>query len=260
MTTLQRPEGSKQQQLRTALDERLRDLRPGDILPAERLLAQELGVARMTLRRALDTLVTEGTLVRRPGSGTFLAGQEKVSQRLAASSFSADMRARGLRPDSRTVSSRIGPAGAMLAAVLGVDPQSEILHVRRLRLADDVPMALEDLHVPLSVAPGLTGADLEGASFYDLLASRFATPISEGTQSVEPALAGVDEAALLGVGAGDPVFLFERTSRLHDGRIAEFVRSIYRGDRYRIVVDIFPPPPALGDRNTHQGHVERNEG
>lgn len=260
MTTLQRPEGSKQQQLRVALDERLRHLSPGDLLPAERLLAQELGVARMTLRRALDSLVAEGTLVRRPGSGTFLAGQQKVSQRLAASSFSADMRARGLRPDSHTVSARVSPAGAMLAAVLGIAPQAEILHVRRVRLADDVPMALEDLHVPLTVAPGLTGADLEGASFYDLLATRFGTPISDGTQSVEPALAGTDEAQLLGVSSGDPVFLFERTSRLHDGRIAEFVRSIYRGDRYRIVVDIFPPPTASGDRNTHQDHGERTEG
>ncbi len=243
MTTLQRPEGSKQVQVRAELDARLARLSPGDLLPAERALAQELGVARMTLRRALDRLVADGRLVRRPGSGTFVSGSgvPKVSQRLAASSFSADMRARGLRPDSHTVTSRVAPAGAMLSAILDVAPQTDVLHVRRLRLADDVPMALEDLHVPLTVAPGLTGADLEGASFYDLLATRFDNPVASGTQTVEPALAQADEAGLLGVITGDPVFLFERTSRVHDGRVAEFVRSIYRGDRYRIVVDIFPP-------------------
>ena len=244
MTTLQRPEGSKQASTSApSSTPGSPRLSPGDLLPAERALAQELGVARMTLRRAVDGLVADGRLVRRPGSGTFVAGQRcpKVSQRLAATSFSADMRARGLRPDSRTVTSRVAPAGAMLAAILDVAPQTDVLHVRRLRLADDVPMALEDLHVPLTVAPGLTGADLEGASFYDLLATRFDNPVVSGTQTVEPALAQADEAGLLGVVTGDPVFLFERTSRVHDGRVAEFVRSIYRGDRYRIVVDIFPP-------------------
>ena len=247
MTTLQRPESGKQQQLRVDLDRLLAALGPGDLLPAERVLAQDLGVARMTLRRAVDGLVEEGRLVRRAGSGTFVAGG-KVSQRLAATSFSADMRARGLRPDSRTVTSRVAPAGALLAAVLDVEPQTAVLHVCRLRLADDVPMAVEHLHVPSTVAPGLTAADLEGASFYDLLAARYGTPVGSGTQTVEPALVEADEAALLGVTAGDPVFLFERTTRVRDGRVAEYVRSTYRGDRYRIVVDIFPPAPAGGDK------------
>ena len=251
MTTLPRPlpgalprvESPTQQRLRADLDRLLDGLDPGDLLPAERVLAQDLGVARMTLRRAVDALVEQGRLVRRAGSGTFVAGG-KVSQRLAASSFSADMRARGLRPDSRTVTTRIAPAGTLLAAVLDVGPETPVLQVRRLRLADDVPMAVEDLHVPATVAPGLTGADLEGASFYDLLDSRFGTPVVSGTQTVEPALVGADEAGLLGITPGDPVFLFERTTRVQDGRVAEFVRSTYRGDRYRIVVDIFPPAPA----------------
>ncbi|GAA5150143.1 GntR family transcriptional regulator [Nocardioides marinquilinus] len=242
---LARPSGSKQQQLRVDLERLLDDLGPGDLLPAERVLAQSMGVARMTLRRALDGLVDDGRLVRRSGAGTFKAGRDDggqvVSQRLAATSFSADMRARGLRPDSRTVSTRTAPAGVMLAAVLGVPTQTAVLHVRRLRLADDVPMALEDLHVPTTLVPGLTGADLDGASYYDLLATRFENPVVAGTQTVEPALAAPGDAELLGVTPGDPVFCFERTSRVADGRVAEFVRSYYRGDRYRIVVDIFPP-------------------
>ncbi len=248
MTTLEGPpgtNGTKQQQLRADLEHRLHDLAPGDLLPAERVLAQELGVARMTLRRAVDTLVADGLLVRRPGSGTFVAGRapgaDKLSQRLAATSFSDEMRARGLQPGSRTVSSRVAPAGVLLSAVLEVPTQTEVLHVRRLRLADDEPMAVEDLHVPATVAPGLTGEDLDGASFYDLLDHRYATPVVGGTQTVEPALAGADEADLLGIDAGAPVFLFERTSRVADGHVAEFVRSVYRGDRYRLVVDIFPP-------------------
>jgi len=111
-------------------------------------------------------------------------------------------------------------------------------------LADDLPMAVEDLHVPSRVAPGLTGEDLEGTSFYDLLAHRYDNPVVSGTQTAEPALVGPEDAELLGVEPGSPVFLFERTSHVASGEIAEFVRSVYRGDRYRIVAEIFPPEPA----------------
>lgn len=240
MTTVGPGSGTaKQRQVRERLEWLIAGLAPGEPLPAERDLARELGVARMTLRRAVDALVGESRLVRRHGSGTFVAAP-RVTQRLAATSFSADMRARGLRPGSRTIAARRFSAGVMLATLLEVPPQAEVLYVRRLRLADDVPMAVEDLHVPASVAPGLTGEDLEGTSFYDLLATRFGTPVVAGTQTVEPALVSAEDAELLGVDAGSPVFLFERTSRVAGGSVAEFVRSVYRGDRYRIMVDIFP--------------------
>jgi GntR family transcriptional regulator len=232
-------ETAKQRQVREQLEELISTLSPGEPLPVERDLARDLGVARMTLRRAVDTMVVEQRLIRRQGSGTFVAAP-KVTQRLSATSFSADMRARGLRPGSHTVFARQSPAGMMLASLLDIPPHANVLQVRRLRMADDVPMALEDLHVPCDVAPGLNGADLEDTSFYELLTQRFERPIVAGTQTVEPHLTTGDEAELLGVEPGAPAFLFERTSRIADGRVAEFVRSIYRGDRYRIVVDIFP--------------------
>jgi GntR family transcriptional regulator len=230
---------TKQRQVRERLETLIAAMVPGEPLPAERDLAQELGVARMTLRRAIDALVAESRLVRRHGSGTFIAAA-KVTQRLSATSFSTDMRARGLRPGSHTVFARESPAGVVLSAVLGIPPNSPVLHVRRLRLADDIPMALEDLHVPCDLAPGLTGDDLENASFYEVLARRFGQAIVSGTQTVEPCMTEPDVAELLGVEPGTPAFCFERTSRTIDDRIVEFVRSVYRGDRYRIVVDIFP--------------------
>jgi GntR family transcriptional regulator len=232
-------ETAKQRQVRAGLEDLIASLSPGEPLPVERDLARDLGVARMTLRRAVDQLVAERRLTRRQGSGTFVA-PAKVNQRLTATSFSADMRARGLRPGGHTVFARVSPAGMMLAGLLGVPPHADVLHVRRLRTADDQPMALEDLHVPCDLAPGLTGQDLEDASFYELLATRYGTRIVSGTQTVEPHLTSAEEAELLAVEPGAPAFLFEHTSRVADGRIAEFVRSVYRGDRYRIVVDVFP--------------------
>jgi len=242
MTTLDPPrETAKQRQVRASLEELIGQLAPGEPLPVERQLAQELGVARMTLRRAVDALVAESRLIRRQGSGTFVA-PTKVTQRLTATSFSKDMRARGLRPGGHTVFAREAPAGVMLASLLEISPHAGVLHVRRVRTADGMPMAVEDLHVPSSIAPGLTGADLEDTSFYQLLAERWHTPIVSGTQTVEPCLTSPDDAAVLQVDAGAPAFLFERTSRVPDGRVAEFVRSVYRGDRYRIVVDISAEP------------------
>jgi GntR family transcriptional regulator len=223
-------ETDKQRRLRARLAELIAAMSPGEPLPAERDLARELGVARMTLRRAVDGLVADAVLVRRQGAGTFVA-PAKVAHRLAANSFSADMRSRGLRPGSRTLRSGRAPAGVMLAALLEVPTGTPVLHVRRLRLADDEPMAVEDLHVPADLVPGLTGADLEDRSYYELLAERYGHRIASGTQTAE---------AVLGVEPGAPAFCFERTCRVDGGRVAEFVRSVYRGDRYRIMADIFP--------------------
>ena len=225
--------------VRQRLEDLIAPMRPGEPLPAERDLAADLGVARMTLRRAVEALVADHRLIRRAGAGTFVA-PERVDQQLSATSFSTDMRSRGMTPGAHTVWARHRPAGMMLASVLGVDPTSSVVHVRRVRTADGEPMALEDLHVPTELVPGLSGGDLEDASFYQLLESCYGLTISAGTQTIEPHLVTADEAEHLGTEEGSPAFLFERTSRVTDGRVSEFVRSVYRGDRYRILVDLFP--------------------
>jgi len=248
-------ETAKYLRVRDELAARLEALVPGQPLPPERELATELGVARMTLRKAADALVAEGRLLRRQGSGTFVA-PSKVSQRLSGSSFSEDMRARGLRPGARTLASEVKPAGMQVAACLGIAPQSPTLSVTRVRLADDVPMALENLHVPCDLVPGLSGADLEDRSFYGLLSERYGYVIARGTQTVEPTLAGEGESQILGIPVGAPVFLFERTTHIEGGRVIEFVRSIYRGDRYRIIADIFPPTTSPGSRQGAEGEDE----
>lgn len=233
---------SKHTAVRQELERLLETMLPGEPLAAERDLSRDLGVARMTLRRAVDSLVEEGRLIRRQGAGTFVS-LPRVEQRLTATSFSRDMRARGMEPGSRTLLARTFAVGALLASVLEVPNGATILHVRRLRTADGAPMAVEDLHVPCDLVPGLQGSELEGASFYELLEQRFGLQIAFGMQTVEPALVTPEDAACLGVEAGNPAFCFERTSRLGDGRVVEFVRSVYRGDLYRIVVDIFPESP-----------------
>jgi GntR family transcriptional regulator len=209
----------------------------GDSIPSERQLGVDLGVSRLTVRAALDELVREGYLVRRRGAGTFVA-EPKVAKGIDINSFSDDMRARGMTPASRTLELRMVPAGARLGRILHVSPAEPVVSVKRLRLADGEPMAIELLHVRQSLVPGMTGADLEESSFYDLLASRYELLIVGGSQTIEPTVTNEEESSTLGVPLHSPALLFERVTRSASGEVVEFTSSTYRGDRYRLVMEL----------------------
>lgn len=211
----------------------------GAAIPPERELCQRFGVSRMTLRRAVDELVREGLLERKQGRGTYVAAP-KVGQQLTMTSFSEDMRRRGLVPGSRTLSLSQTTAGAQLGWRLEVPPQAQVLRARRLRLADGRPMALETLHVPCALAPDLTAEELTDASFYEVMAAKYGLEIASGVQSVEPTVINAEEAEVLEAPEHSPAFLFERTSRTAGGVVVEFVRSVYRGDRYQLIVELLP--------------------
>jgi GntR family transcriptional regulator len=228
---------TKQRETRERVLELIEPLSVGDAIPSERQLSSDLAVSRLTLRAALDELVREGYLVRRRGAGTFVA-EPKVAKGIDITSFSDDMRARGLTPASRTIELREVPAGARLGRILHVSPSEPIVSVKRLRLADGEPMAIELLHVRSSLVPGLTARDLETNSFYDLLSSRYDVAIVGGTQTVEPTVTNEEESAALGVPLHSPALLFERITRSSAGDIVEFTSSTYRGDRYRLVTEL----------------------
>jgi GntR family transcriptional regulator len=137
---------------------------------------------------------------------------------------------------------------------------------RRLRLADRETMAIETLHVREALVPGLEAHDLEGGSFYELLRARYGIVIAGGAQTIEPTVTNEEESEALGVPLHSPAFLFERVTRSESGEIVEFVHSIYRGDRYRLVTDLTavpsprrpalsgaPPPVAAGQDHSGDG-------
>ncbi len=219
----------------------------GEQFPPERQLAEALGISRMTLRRAIDELVSKGVVRRRHGAGVFALGP-KLDQPLAASSFTEDMVARGMRPGSRVVSFDVTKAGAHIGRRLHIDDDAEVIAILRLRLADDEPLALEELHIPAALVPGLKPADLENSSFYELLASRFSISLNHSVQTIEPTLLDAGEAKILGVPEQSTALLFERTSRGADGVPFEFVRSVYRGDRYKIRSELTLPDTHGGGR------------
>ncbi|TDC95260.1 GntR family transcriptional regulator [Actinomadura sp. 7K507] len=230
---------TKRQAVRRELLAMLDGLDVGDALPSERRLADELGVSRPTLRQAIDGLVAEGLLDRRHGSGTYVA-EPRIAVPLTMTSFTEDMAKRGMKPGGRVLSFRTETAGARIGRRLALSPAEEVFTIRRLRLADGTTMAIETLFLARSLMPGLRRHDLEGRSFYDLLRGN-GIVIASGTETIEPTVTTAEEAAELDVPVHTPAFLFERITRDQDGRPLEYVRSVYRGDRYRLELDLRPP-------------------
>ncbi len=242
---------TKQRETRESVLELIEGLGVGESIPSERQLGIDLGVSRLTVRAALDELVREGYLVRRRGAGTFVA-EPKVAKGIDINSFSDDMRERGMVPASRTLDLRVIPAGARMGRILHVSPSEPVVAVKRLRLADGEPMAIELLHVRQALVPDMSAKDLEENSFYDLLASRYDLLIVGGSQTIEPTVTNEEESSALGVPLHSPALLFERVTRSESGDIVEFTSSTYRGDRYRLVTEL----GAGGRPATAPGHAD----
>src|SRR5580765_1640805 len=162
---------TKQNEARAQVLDLIDRLGVGEAIPSERKLTVDLGMSRLTVRAALDELVREGYLVRRRGAGTF-GTEPKIAQELTMTSFTDDMRRRGMAPASKTLELQVVPAGARLGRLLPVSPSERVVVAKRLRFADRDPMAIEELHVRESLVPGLSARDLEDGSFYELLRSR----------------------------------------------------------------------------------------
>jgi GntR family transcriptional regulator len=226
------------------------ELAPDAAIPSERELAERYALTRMTVRHAIDQLVSEGRLYRVAGRGTFVARSRIVTQ-LTLTSFTEDMRALGLRPGAVTLSASRRPAGA-IGAELGLPADAEVHLLERLRTADGVPMALERTHLPAALTPGLLDADLSDRSLYALLAERYGLLPDRGEQTIQAGTAELSDARLLGVPVGTPVLQFRRRSFV-GSRPVEFVVSTYRGDRYQFRAALDVPARILAYRANQGG-------
>ena len=224
----------KYYRLKEALLRIIGELPAGTLLPPERVLCETYRVSRTTVRQALQELLVEGRLYRLQGKGTFVA-RPKVVQTLALTSYTHDMQARGLAPASRLLGADRAPASTEVAEMLELEPHSEVLRVERLRLADHEPMAVETLFVDGARFPRLERQLSHARSFYELLQTEYGIELGEGEETIESALATPADARLLGTEVGSPVLLLTRRTWDAEGRPVEFVRSLYRGDRYRFL-------------------------
>ena len=202
---------------------------PGSPAPSERELVHLFGVARMTVRQAMDALVVEGLLERIPGRGTFVARPRRTSS--AVSGFTEEMTRRGLLAESVTLLARREQAGPGVARALSISEGDAVIHWKRLRRADSVPMCIEDAYLNEVLLPGFLQSGMP-TSLYDELTSRGLRP-TWAEDAVSADVVTSEEAGHLEVQPGSPVLRQQRRA-FSDDKVLEVSRSAYRADRFTL--------------------------
>ncbi len=205
----------------------------GEALPSERDLSELTGASRVTIRKAIDTLIAEGLLFRKQGSGTFVLPRIEAPGSYL-SGFSDDARARGDEPRALWIVKAYAPPTGDEASHLNVSASAEVARLGRVRLSGGEPLAIEHAVVPKHLLPPL---DDIGDSLYDALESMGNRPVT-GKQKIRASLATPTEAGLLMIKENSEILRIERITKLADGTVVEFTRSAYRGDRYDFVSDL----------------------
>jgi len=221
--------------LKAALDEG--EWVPGEQLPPERELARRYGCSLITVRRALDELSREKRLERSRGRGTFALAPVIERALDGEMSFTEEMQRRGLDPETRLLAARPEAANETVAAALNLEPGSPTLYLERLRIANATPLLLEMVHLPAERFPGLLASDLEHNSLYELLTTRYGTPVTRAREALEPVHLPAREARLLGLKPRALALLVEGIAYTSDGTPVEFGRTYVRGDHTRYYIE-----------------------
>lgn len=222
---------SKAQMIRTLIEGRFIAVPgPATVLPSERRLAEEFGVARMTVRAALKMLETDGLIRSAPGA-SYMVVPPQVSKGPTLSSFTQDAQARGWKPGSRVIERTTFEADVRLAATFGIEPGDAVYQIGRVRTADDTPLSYERVCLPAAFVPGLIDEDLSG-SLHQLLNDRYNVRITRHERTITAVNVDAGQAELLGVEEGAAALCVPHIGYDQNGRRVEQVHALYRGDRY----------------------------
>jgi GntR family transcriptional regulator len=212
------------------------DLQIGDRLPPERQLAEELGVSRMTVRQALALLEEQGLIERLPGVGSFVC-KPKIEQPVdVLIGFSHNLLRRGFQPGARLLKLELQRANRPVAEALCIAVGEPVYFIHRLRLANNLPVALEFSFFPARLCPRLEAHDLTHRSIYTILIEEYGIHLQGANQVLEPTTARPYEAHLLKIPEGSPLMLIRRISYGPDQQPIEYAKDLYRGDCFRFIV------------------------
>lgn len=208
----------------------------GDRIPSERELSTDFGVSRMTLRQAIQTLVDEGILERRVGSGTFVANQKVQEKMSGVTGFTDLMLAQGKKPSSKTISYHTMEPSLSEMEKLNITQDQSVLRMERIRYGDEVPICFEVATVPENIVEGLEKAEVT-SSLYRALEQKKNLQIGKAQQTVSAMLASERIAEYLNIKRGDAILRLRQITSLQDGRPFEYVRTQYVGDRFEFYLE-----------------------
>lgn len=212
---------------------------PGSQIPTESELGERFDVSRITVKQAIQKLVTDGFLYRQQGKGTFVS-KPRVNRKLSELiSFHDEMLERGFVPTSRLLELMVIPARGVVAQALEIPEDERVIQVIRLRLADNEVMAVQSSHIPYALCPELANRrDLLTGSLYKILKQDFNLVPATGRESYDAVVVRGKDARMLGVMEGSPAFSVRRFAYLADGTPVEYAESLLRADRHTLDVEL----------------------
>jgi len=210
------------------------EIKPGEMLPAERELCEIQGVSRMTVNKAIMDLVNEGIVYREQGKGTFVAVPKEKHEISKLKGFTEEMESKGLKSSTHILSFIVKPATKQLKIVLNLQAnESSVIEIIRLRITNEEPLAIETAWIPNNIFKGLTEDVIEGKSLYSIFREKYGVDLAMAKQTIEPIILNEYEANLLKQKENSVALMFKRTTYLKDGSPIEHTNAIYRSDRYK---------------------------
>ena len=234
-------------QIEGAVAQAIRDriLKEGDRLPSEISLAEELGVSRMTVNKAFTLLAQRGLITRVRGKGSYVTPRKLNQGFFRVASFNRSIEEMGMIPSTKVLEISVVPADAQVAEALSLRKDTPAIRVKRLRLADGVPLMLEIRYLNASYCRPILKEDLSTGSIHDILIKKLNLPLTRVKQTLEVKRATKEEAELLGVREGDCCFYMIRTTYTGETPMT-WVHYLYRSDRYRFKADFNPMEESVG--------------
>lgn len=223
-------------QLKEILQEMIEneELKPGDMIPAERELCEIQGVSRMTVNKAIMYLVNEGIIYREQGKGTFVSAPKEKQQISKLKGFTEEMEDKGFKSQTKILSFKLKPATKQIKKILEIeDSQMQLIEIKRLRLSNDEPLAIETVWLPHHLFNDMSTAMIEGKSLYSIFREKYDINPIKAKQTIEPIILSEYECNLLNQNPNSIALMFKRTTYTKDGTPIEYTNSIYRSDRYK---------------------------
>jgi GntR family transcriptional regulator len=217
------------------------ELQPHDKLPSERQLCRDLGISRMTVRHALGALAQGGLVYTQPGKGIFVADPRlSLNVQVSLAGWSQDILRSGATPSSRLLEARLCRATAEQARALHITEGAELVTIKRLRMVDKVPLAVQTAYLPHRLCPDILRHDLAAHSLIHILGKEYGLRLARAEETVRAMLANPEERELLGLSDPAPVLSTERTTYLETGEVIEFSQGIFCGEWYRLKFGLDP--------------------